>query len=103
MIETLFWMVTFCVGLQISLEQGMILHPLYRFLDRKIQSKWLRKPLFDCVYCFASIWGTTVYWTIQIMGKNIYGYKPLVYWIILTFACVYVNGVLYHGIKHESK
>lgn len=25
-------------------------------------SPWIRKPLFECVYCMSSLWGTIVFW-----------------------------------------
>ena len=102
MIETLIYMSLFCVGLQISMESGMLLNPIYRYLDKRIKKEWLRKVLIDCMYCFASLWGSIVFWTIQIANDNINGISTVIYWIILTFCCVYVNGIVYSGIKAQK-
>lgn len=29
---------------------------------RERVTPWITKPLFDCVYCMSSFWGTIVYW-----------------------------------------
>jgi len=46
------------------------------------------KPLFGCVVCMASIWGTIGYWTIQLANHSI-NIKSLALWpiIIICVAC----------------
>ena len=36
--------------------EGMILYPLKKYLQRL--PLLIRKPLFECLFCMASIWGT---------------------------------------------
>ena len=93
-------MSSFCVGLKISMEEGMILH----FISKGTQKlpMFLRKPLIDCVYCFSSFYGGLVFWTVQLTLGNINPYT-FTYWVILTICCVYINGALYNGLKQEFK
>ena len=101
MIETLMYMSLFCVGLKISLEEGMILRPIHNWLERKIKKEWIKKLLFSCVYCFSSFWGAAVYWAVPHKGYS--GVELIVYWLILTVCCVCVNGVFYSGLKAEYR
>jgi len=80
MIETIIIMSLFCVGVRISFEEKMIFHPVYNFIkgltyrkvltinhdDKKVYERehtWIAKPLIDCPYCFASTYGSLVFWT----------------------------------------
>lgn len=36
--------------------EGMILYPLKKYLQRL--PRLIRKPLFECLFCMSSIWGT---------------------------------------------
>lgn len=42
----------FCVGLYNATQEGFILAPI-----RKAKlPEWVARPLYDCIYCMASIW-----------------------------------------------
>jgi len=66
----------FCNGWYLICDHGMILHPLHRAYINLYQDihpdsirykilSFFYKPLFGCVTCMASIWGSAVYWTIS--------------------------------------
>jgi len=41
-------------SLHLAFGEGMILEPIYKWLDKNITNKYLRKPLFACGTCMAS-------------------------------------------------
>ena len=98
----------FCIGLWISRggemnEDGktykwkMIFYPLYRYLTNKLGD--LSKPLIGCYKCYASFWGTILYWTLTSFairtGYIIKDYSILIpMWIIYCFSLVVVNVLL---------
>jgi hypothetical protein len=75
----------FCNGIYLITRQGMILHPLNRWVINKLggvehsdgsvaflynslfyfKCTMLYKPLFGCITCMSSIWGSAAYWTIS--------------------------------------
>lgn len=46
-----------------AMRQGMILFPVRRVIDWIIEPLppklylWIRKPLYDCLFCMSSVWG----------------------------------------------
>lgn len=88
-----FAMSLFCVGLYTTISIMLV-----TFLDEDPHSitedapKVLRiiaKPLFTCVNCMASIWGTVVFWYWTPWEKEYIGA-----WIIACVACAFLNGLL---------
>lgn len=101
----------FCIGLWISRggemnEDGktykwrMILFPFYRYMTDKF-GEWA-KPIIGCYKCYASFWGTIIFWTMTVLAirtglivKDFHVLIPL--WIIYCFSLVVVN-VLFEKI-----
>jgi hypothetical protein len=48
------------VGIWVTLQEGMIFHRVGRLLQ-KIPSEFIRKPLFECMICMASIHGLWIW------------------------------------------
>ena len=98
----------FCIGLWISRggamnEDGvtykwkMIFYPLYRLLE----NKWgeYAKPIIGCYKCYASFWGTILFWlcTSFAIKTNfiISDYSILIpMWVVYCFSLVVVNVLL---------
>lgn len=58
----------FCLGLRTILSDGMILHFIRKpFEGKKGPGKYdyLLKPVILCVVCFASVWGASVFITLN--------------------------------------
>ena len=106
MLTTIIIMSFFCVGIKICQEPNMVLYVFFQAIKNNTPN-WMVKPLFDCVYCFSSFYGSIAFWTIQIFEQvkqgNLFQFHwtILIYWIICVISVVYVNGVLYNGLKHE--
>lgn len=71
-------------GLHIAFQSGNVLSPVRAWvatvLDHILGTKWSRyvqKPLWDCLPCMASIWGALLAWTLNpftllaICGMNV--------------------------------
>lgn len=63
-LDTLVFISLFVAGTYASLLEGMILYPVRLFLSKA--PKWAHKPLFDCVWCMASTWGSIAFAALQI-------------------------------------
>jgi hypothetical protein len=63
-------------------------HKEYRF------SKYLRKPIIQCIICMASFWGFFTYWPLisYLYGVN---YFTIALWVVNTFCLSYVNFLIY--------
>lgn len=62
-----------CTGLYICFQQGNILGfvriAVANFLDRNLDRKWskyIQKPLWDCIACMASVWTILFTWSVDI-------------------------------------
>jgi hypothetical protein len=53
---------------------------------------WYLKPLFTCVTCMASVWGS-IYYFILTSDPNIFD------WALTCIACAYVNTLLYKLVR----
>lgn len=53
---------------------------------------WL-KPFVLCVYCFASFWGSLVFWLFHWFYLKDVNYTLIPLWIISVFICVVFNAV----------
>lgn len=90
----------FCVGLKKMTEEDMILHGVERWLDKRIKSDLAYKPLIGCVYCYASLWGSLIYWILSIYGyREMFYFQLLCLWPVVCICCVFLNGVLYGILK----
>jgi hypothetical protein len=98
----------FCIGLWISRggemnEDGktykwrMILFPFYQYMTKKF-GEWA-KPIIGCYKCYASFWGTIIYWTMTVLAIRtnliVKDFHVLILlWIIYCFSLVVVNVLL---------
>lgn len=77
--------------------KGMILYPIGRWLKLNIKNDFFLKPLFICIKCMASFYGTITFWPIVIY---IYGFNLVeIYFFVLDIFClVYMNFLLYKKV-----
>lgn len=67
-LETLVFVSLFVAGTYASLLEGMILYPLRNKLEKA--PTFFHKPLFDCVWCMASTWGTIAFLALTLTGLS---------------------------------
>lgn len=73
----------FCNGIHILFEEGRLFGSI-----RKINlPELISSPLYDCILCMASIWGTVGF-------ILVYGHDPNLWrgWIITIIICIPLNG-----------
>jgi len=73
----------FCNGIHLTCEEGFIFEPI-----RKLNlPDLIAKPLYDCILCMASIWGTVGF-------ILVYGTDPHLWrvWITTIIICIPLNG-----------
>lgn len=62
----------------------------------KKRGEWIYKPIFGCVMCYASFWGSIVYWLLTVFvfqhGVTI---QTLTAWPLICIMAVGLNGFLY--------
>lgn len=51
----------YCVGLHITTRKNHLFH----FIDNNNWPDWVKKPLYDCPTCMASVHGSIVYWVVM--------------------------------------
>jgi len=61
MILKIFLISLFCVAIRKITDEGMVFYPVKEWLNRVIKSEVILSPLINCVYCFASFWGSVAY------------------------------------------
>lgn len=100
MILKIFLMSLFCVGIRKVTDEGMIFFFIKKFLNDHIKNEAILNPIINCIYCFASVWGSIAY----ILLSFIIGYEiNAIEWIYCCICCVFVNGFLWNLlIKIES-
>lgn len=70
-------------------------------------SPWYYKPLFTCITCMASIWGTFYYWVIStgliLADTGFIGDDKLasllIFWPITCVSCAFLNTWFYKWIE----
>lgn len=72
-----------CNGLVIATWEGMVFYKPYTFLKKHLP-KWIFKPLIDCVFCMASVWGTSIHFY---LGGGLHE------WPIVILGAIFVNGL----------
>lgn len=111
-ITKLFLISAFCVGWKVLTSEGMRLHPLAKWFKRMVEGRppgpseprrkwkkrgeWIYKPVFGCVMCYASFWGSIVYWVLTVFvfqhGVTI---QTLTAWPLICIMAVGLNGFFY--------
>ena len=92
LLESLLLNAMVITGVKLATEEGMILHPLTKIP----LPVWLRKPLYECVTCMASIWSVPVFaW--------FYGFGTLYVWPFYVLALAAVSTGVYGFIDRISK
>lgn len=71
---------------------------LYKLEKRYKYSKYIRKPIIQCVVCMASFWGVFTYWPLIyfVYGVN---YFTFMLWIANTISLSYINFFIYKNHK----
>lgn len=87
------------LGHQVQLEvflSGSV--GFYKELKVYRYSKYLRKPIIQCVICMASFWGFFTYWPVIYF---VYGVKyfTFILWIVNTFCLSYINFLIFKANK----
>lgn len=61
-------------------------------------SKYIRKPIIQCIICMPSFWGLFTYWPLisYLYGVNIY---TILLWIVNTVCLSYVCYLIYKPVK----
>lgn len=76
-----------------------LLAPKYRF------PLWLQYPLSRCVTCYASVYGTGIWWVFIFLQKNAFEWAQnkivayFVFWAIFTIVLSFLNAVLSKKMK----
>lgn len=87
----------FCNGLYLITDEGMILNPLLKLMEKflidkrgvEVKYHFLYKPLIGCLTCFSSVWGSLVYWVVTPFTiENLY------LWPIVIICVAYGNNLL---------
>lgn len=67
-------------------------------IDYPILSKWIRKPLGDCIKCMASFYGSLTYWPVVLV---FYGWHPweLAVWVVDVVCLAFLNWYIYNLVK----
>jgi len=61
--------------------------------NAELKPTFLLKPFIICVYCFASFWGSIVFWSLHYFVFKDITYDLIPVWIISVFICVVFNAV----------
>lgn len=82
------WWIDICGGIQ---GNNKNINWTYNVDNKLIHAKkiFLYKPLFGCITCMASIWGSLAYWVIS--DKDI---DSLIMWPIIIVCCACMNFII---------
>lgn len=86
----------FCYGVYVSGQDNMIFSKLAKW--SKDNMGVIHKPLFGCIYCMASIWGTVSYSIIQLALSE--AFNPFE-WIVCCVICISLNKFVYNNLESE--
>lgn len=92
MIEILAINALIIAGIKLATDEGMLLHPLTNIR----LPVWLRKPLYACVTCMASIWSIPVF-------LFEYGIDNAYLWPFYVLALAAVSTAMFGLIDRISK
>jgi len=94
-----------CVGTYNAIQEFIFTWDFENFDDLYQDSHWIWKPVFTCVTCMASIWGTAYYWIITLglflatsnaltISEDRFT-SMLIFWPITCVSCAFLNTLLY--------
>lgn len=74
---------------------------IYKIEDDYIFPERIRVPVAGCVTCYASIYGSIIFWGTQLIFKPFHyeGLKLVLVWIAFTFSLAVLNTFIYKQIK----
>lgn len=75
-------------------KEGMIFYPLAYWLDNRIKNEWIKKPLWKCVKCMASVWGALTFWPVVLFVFGFHFFELYIF-VCDVFALVYLNYFFY--------
>lgn len=86
------WYIDICGGVQ---GNNSNINWTYNVDNQLVHAKkiFLYKPLFGCITCMASIWGSIAYWTITYIQKDINIHSLILYPIIIV-CCSAMNFII---------
>lgn len=67
---------------------------LYKIDTQYVYSKWLRKPIIQCVKCMASFWGALTFWPIVLFLFG-FNYLEIPVFFADMFSLTYISWILY--------
>ena len=81
------------VAMHILFEEGMLFDFIPHAFGRNtrlslVSPKW-HKPVFDCPYCMASVWGTLFFFA----SIGLHG-LPVYLWPVVCLICIPINGII---------
>lgn len=93
------------------MSDGMILFPVKQWVDSRLPVdgflRWLYKPVFGCVICMSSVWGTIGYLAIGGVVTNLYWLNTLFIvnpqWIVTIVCVAFMNIVLYSLLERIER
>lgn len=112
----IFLMSLFCLGVYKMTHDEMIFDFIRKWFLKKLngikddgrvlfpeKTFWvceIYKPLFGCIYCMASVWGSVAYISLSfIIGYNL----NAVEWLFCCICCVPLNGYLFLLLDNADK
>lgn len=81
-------------GLKETFSKEHIFYPIAKFMDEKISAEWIKKPVYKCVRCMSSVWGTVTFWGFVIPIFGFYKIEIPIF-IFDVFMLVYINYFFY--------
>lgn len=100
LILDIFLISLFCNGLALISSEGYVLHPFKVWMNNTFPEesklRFIYNPVIGCVVCYASFWGSIMYWILI---------KPcllsLVLWPFVVTAIAGVNLFIYKNIHND--
>lgn len=85
---------------QVNLERDMELRVMALEYEREVSMFWYLKPFVLCPWCFASTYGSAVFWSLHGWYFNDASVQLLPLYIVSVFGCLFVNAVLETFCSH---
>lgn len=76
---------------------GLIFFPLAQWMDKHIKYSWIKKPLYKCVRCMASVWGALTYWPAVLMFVG-FDWREMPVFVFDVYILVILNFYIYKKI-----